>query len=192
MKNKLDSFLLKGMFSTYCVKDLQANGLLRLPAYDYQERKDHDLFAIASESVRTSSILMQRNFRILYVFENLVREFIISTFIDEDKTTEWFEIRANTDMKKKLIDRKKNEEKNQWHTGRNEHPLFYMDFSDLSKLILAHWDVFKDYFPDQAWVSSRIKDAERTRNVIAHTNILSAEEGQRLEMHLRDWIRQIG
>ena len=59
-------------------------------------------------------------------------------------------------------------------------------------LIINHWRVFDDFFPDQAWVTSRIKDTERTRNVIAHTNELPAEEGARLEMHLRDWIKQVG
>ncbi len=57
---------------------------------------------------------------------------------------------------------------------------------------ILNWPVFKDYFPDQAWVSSRIKESERSRNVIAHTNDLASEEGARLEMHLRDWINQIG
>ena len=95
-------------------------------------------------------------------------------------------------MKNKLTKRKSDEEKNQWHTGRNEHPLFYMDFGDLALLIINHWSVFSDFFPDQAWVTSRIKDTERTRNVIAHTNELPAEEGARMEMHLRDWIQQIG
>ncbi|MDO6674579.1 Swt1 family HEPN domain-containing protein [Tenacibaculum sp. 1_MG-2023] len=183
--------MLKGVFSTYCIKDLQANGLLRLPSYDNQEKKDHDLFAVASENIRTSSIIMQRYFRILFVFENSVRDFIQNTFFEIDGT-DWFTKRSNRDMKTKLEKRKANEQKNQWHTGRNEHPIFYMDFGDLSKLIINHWDVFQDYFPDQAWVTSRISDSERSRNVIAHTNILASEEGQRLEMHLRDWINQIG
>ncbi len=191
MKEKLDSFMLKGVFSTYCIKDLQAKGLLRSPTYDNQERKDHDLFAVASESIRTSSIIMQRYFRILYVFENSIREFIQNTLVEVDGK-DWFEKRSNRDMRNKLEERKKSELRNQWHTGRNEHPIFYMDFGDLSKLIINHWELFQDYFPDQAWITSRISDSERTRNVIAHTNILAAEEGQRLEMHLRDWINQIG
>ena len=95
-------------------------------------------------------------------------------------------------MIEKLDKRKRSEEKNQWHTGRNQHDLFYMDFGDLALLIINHWDVFVDYFPDQAWVTSRVSDCERTRNVIAHTNELAADEGARLEMHLRDWIKQIG
>jgi hypothetical protein len=134
---------------------------------------------------------MQRYYRILYIFENLVREFISNTFSEVDGDN-WFERRANKPMKDKYDKRKADEKKNLWHTGRNEHPLFYMDFGDLSLLIINHWDLYSDYFPDQAWIASRIKDTERTRNVIAHTNELPSEEGARLEMHLRDWIKQVG
>ena len=49
----------------------------------------------------------------------------------------------------------------------------------------------KDFFDNQTWILSRVQDAERTRTVIAHTNLLSSEEGERLEMYLRDLMRQI-
>lgn len=133
---------------------------------------------------------MQRWYRMLYVFENIVREFITQTFLDIDGDT-WFDKRASKDMKKSVTDRKAKEAKNQWHTGRNEDEIYYLDFGHLGLLITNHWDVFKDFFPDQAWVTSRIQDAEKTRNVIAHTNVLSSEEGLRLEMYLRDFLRQI-
>jgi len=94
-------------------------------------------------------------------------------------------------MKTKVKDRKLKEEKNQWHVGRNQHPLYYLDFGDLGNLIKNNWDVFKDFF-DQTWILSRIDEAEKTRNVIAHTNVLSSEEGQRLELYLRDVLKQIG
>jgi hypothetical protein len=67
-----------------------------------------------------------------------------------------------------------------------------MDFGDLAKLITNNWSEFEDLLPNQSWVQSRLDEAERTRNVIAHTNILSSEESARLEMYLRDWIKQIG
>jgi hypothetical protein len=191
MKKDINNFALKGIFASYCVRDLQTSGLLRTPELRGEEIKDHSLFVTASEKIRNGSIQMQRYYRMLYVFENLVREFIDNTFKDIDGEN-WFDGRANKAMKDKLEKRKSDEEKNQWHTGRNEHPLFYMDFGDLALLIINHWTVYADFFPDQAWVTSRIKDTERTRNVIAHTNELPAEEGARLEMHLRDWIKQIG
>ena len=193
MNADINNFMLKGLFASYCVKDLQTEGLLRTPLYTQEERKEHDLFVSCPEKIRSGSVQMQKYFRMLYVFENLVRDFIHTTFSDpEIDGDNWFEKRANSDMKKKVAQRKKAEEQNQWHVGRNEHPIYYIDFGDLSLLLINHWDIFKDYFPDQAWITSRINEAERTRNVIAHTNDLAAEEGMRLEMHLRDWIKQIG
>lgn len=188
---EINNFMLKGIFTSYCIKDLQTAGLLRTPIYTTEERKEHDLFVSIPEKIRSGSLQMQKYFRFLYVFENIVRDFVDSTFSEIDGD-DWFEKRSTREMKVKLENRKKNEENNQWHVGRNEHPLFYLDFSDLSLLITNHWDIFRDFLPDQAWVTSRIKESERTRNVIAHTNDLAAEEGVRLEMHLRDWIKQIG
>lgn len=192
MNSQINNFALKGLFAAHSIRDMQTSGVLRTPAHSEQERKEHDLYIAASSQAREGSMQMQRYYRMLYIFENLVREFVDATFKDEDKKDDWFDIRANKEMKKKLEARKASEEKNQWHKGRNDHPLYYMDFGDLALLIINHWSIFKDYFPDQAWVSSRIKDTERTRNVIAHTNQLSSEEGVRLEMHLRDWLNQIG
>lgn len=191
MAKDINNFTLKGLFAANCIKDLQTSGILRTPERSSSEQKDHDLFVSASERIRFGSLQMQRYYRMLYVFENLVREFINNTFFEIDGEN-WFDARANKGMKEKLEKRKQDEEKNQWHTGRNQHPLFYMDFGDLALLVTNHWTVFVDYFPDQAWVVSRIRDTERTRNVIAHTNELPAEEGARLEMHLRDWIKQVG
>lgn len=186
MNKTVSDFVLRGVFGSYCVKDLQTAGLLRTPLYTETERREHSLFVATPEKIRSGSLQMQKYFRLLYVFENLVREFIDTTFKDTGDGDNWFDGRATTGMKKKVEDRKKSEEKNLWHVGRNEHALFYLDFSDLGLLIINHWPVFKDFFPDQAWVSSRITESERTRNVIAHTNDLPAEEGARLEMHLRD------
>jgi hypothetical protein len=191
MDKDFSNFTLKGLFASYCIKDLQTSGILRTPNQSVEVEKDHNLFVTASEKIRFGSLQMQRYYRMLYIFENLVREFITNTLNDIDGDN-WFDTRANKGMKDKYEKRKSDEEKNHWHTGRNEHPLFYMDFGDLSLLIINHWGVFSDFFPDQAWVTSRIRDTERTRNVIAHTNELPAEEGARLEMHLRDWIKQVG
>jgi len=78
-------------------------------------------------------------------------------------------------MKLKVSQRMDQEEKNQWHVGRNKQPIYYLDFGDLGSLITAHWSIFSDFFDNQAWLISRIQDAEKTRNVIAHTNLLSSE-----------------
>ena len=191
MKTQINDFVFTGILATHCIRDLQTKGLLRTPAGTPNERREQDLFAPVPESIRRGSIQMQRWYRMLFVFENLVRDFIITRLTELDGE-DWFEKRATTDMKKKVERIKKDEQKNQWHVGRNKQRIYYLDFGDLGLLITNHWDVFKDFFDNQAWVVSRIQDAERTRNVIAHTNLLSSEEGDRLEIYLRDFLKQIG
>ena len=169
---------------------MQALGQLRDPISPEQDRADIDLLAPVSESVRAGSLYMQRCYRLLFVLENVVREFVQDVLQEIDKE-EWFDKRASREMKKKVEDRKSTEAKNQWHAGRNPHPIYYLDFGDLALLIQTHWTEFKDLLPTQSWAVSRLQDAERSRNVIAHTNLLSDEEVIRLEMHVRDWVRQV-
>ena len=191
MKRQISDFVFTGILASHCVVDLQARGLLRSPAGTLEERRQQDLFAPVPESIRGGSLQMQRWYRMLFVFENLVRDFIMTRLVEIDGET-WFDMRATVDMKRKVEERKQKEEKNQWHVGRNKGSIYYLDFGDLGLLITNHWHVFKDFFDNQAWVTSRIQDAERTRNVIAHTNLLASEEGLRLEMYLRDFMLQIG
>lgn len=191
MKTQINDFVFTGILTSHCIRDLQTKGLLRTPAGTADERREQDLFAPVPEIIRGGSTQMQRWYRILFVFENLVRDFIITRLRELDGEN-WFEIRATPAMKKKVEKREKDEKKNQWHVGRNKQPIYYLDFGDLGLLITNNWTVFKDFIDNQAWIISRIQDAERTRNVIAHTNLLSSEEGERLEMYLRDFLRQIG
>lgn len=191
MKRDLNHFVFSGMLAVHAVRDMEAAGVVRGKAATAAERRDQDLFAPIQEDVRGGSLQMGRHYRILYVLENIVRKFITDRFYEQDGD-EWFDKRGSSDMKGKLVKRKEAEEKNEWHAGRNRHPIFYMDFGDLSRLITNHWALFEDLLPSQVWVQSRLDEAERTRNVIAHTNLLASEEGDRLELNLRDWIKQIG
>jgi hypothetical protein len=186
----MSDFVFTGIMASHCVRDLQSRGFLRTPAVTADERREQDLYAAVPSSIREGSIQMQRWFRMLFVFENVLRDFIATRFI-ELKGDDWFEACSTAPMRAKIKDRKEKEQKNQWHVGRNQHPLFYLDFGDLGNLIKNNWEVFKDFF-DQNWILSRIDDVEKTRNVIAHTNLLPSEEGQRLEIYLRDLLKQIG
>lgn len=191
MTQDIRGFVFSGLLAKHATRDMEASGLLRKKAVSAQERKEQDLLASVEESVRAGAVSMQRVYRMLFVLENVVRS-LINERLKDKYGTNWFDAKATTPMKTKLADRKIKEEKNQWHTGRKKEPLYYMDFGDLSKLIVNNWTEFDDLLPNQSWVKSRLEEAERSRNVIAHTNILSSEEASRLEMYLTDWIKQIG
>jgi hypothetical protein len=185
-------FIFRGILAGALIRDMEADGTLRHRDASDIERDHVDALASVSLQIRAKARYMQRAYFVLHVFENLVREFIDTTFSEIDKTQDWFDSRASGRMKSKLVQRMESEQKNSWHSGRNKSSLFYMDFGDLSDLITSHWECYKDLLPNQAWVVSRIGDAERSRNVIAHTNVLDEDEIIRLEQHLRDWIRQLG
>jgi hypothetical protein len=189
--DNITNFVFRGLLCSRAVAEMEAEGLLRTPAQTPEERSDHDMLASVQSSIRGASIEMQRYYRLLYVFENLVRSFVDERFREEDQKDDWWSARSTTDMRKKVEIRKREEQRNAWHPGRNQHPLFHVDFGDLALLITNHWPVFKDYFPDQSWVASRIQETEKSRNIIAHTNRLPADEGVRLERHLRDWLAQV-
>jgi hypothetical protein len=191
MNDGLRQFVFKGLLARHAVTDLQTEGLLHKPAPGVVTRDDIDLFASVQQSIRNGSIQMQRVYRILYVLENMVRDLIASRFSESDGLA-WFDAKASSAMKTRVAQRKEQEDRNQWHSGRNKDEIFYLDFGDLAKLITTHWNLFQDLLPSQAWVQARLDEAERSRNVIAHTNLLSAEEVARMELYLRDWMKQIG
>jgi hypothetical protein len=191
MSQDLKDFVFRGFLAVHSCRDLQAQGLLHQPMSPISQRHDIDLLAPVQESVRNGALQMQRAYLLLFVLENIVRELISSRFLEEDGA-DWFDKRATSPMKSKVVDRKEKEQRDLWHTGRNKHPIYYLDFGDLSKIIVNHWTHFEDLLPGQPWVQSRLDEAEKTRNVIAHTNVLSSEEVDRLELYLTDWIKQIG
>lgn len=191
MSDQLKSFIFNGLLAKHAVKDMQSNGMVHTADVTNTQRLETDLFASVQELIRSNSLQMQYAFRLLFALENTVRELITSRFYDADGAA-WFDLRATLPMKTKVQNRVDAERKNQWHAGRNQEPIFYLDFGDLAKLIINNWPTFEDLLPNQAWVQGRLDDAERSRNVIAHTNVLSSDEISRLEMYLRDWIKQIG
>lgn len=75
---------------------------------------------------------------------------------------------------------------------RGAGEIHYTDFGDLTSLIRNNWASFEDLFPDQNWVITRLEELEATRNIVAHSNVLDERELQRLRLHMKDWILQVG
>ena len=192
MNGNLRDFVFRGFLGVHACRDMQTQGLLHQPLSSVSQRHDIDLLAPIQESVRNAALQMQRAYLLLFTLENIVRELITSR-LEESNGADWFEKCATNQMKTKVTDRKQKEDRDLWHTGRNKLPIYYLDFGDLSKLIVNNWLQFEDLLlPGQPWVQARLDEAEKSRNVIAHTNVLAPEEVDRLEMYLTDWMKQIG
>ena len=190
MKRTVGDFMFAGLRVAHDLKDKERQGQLASPRHLRAADDTTGVFAPVPASLRISSLRMQKSYRVMFVFENLVRELIVEQ-MSEKHGANWFNKVSTPPMKKKHQDRLKEEEKNGWHQGVETYAIYYLDFGDLGRMIRNHWQVFKEFFPDQAWVENRMREAERCRNVVAHSKQLGSEDQSRLEMHLKDWINQV-
>ena len=70
--------------------------------------------------------------------------------------------------------------------------LSFVEFGDLSNIIIGEWEEFEDLVISQHWLQQRFDELEQTRNFIAHNRFLLPGEFQRVEMYIADWNRQVG
>jgi len=126
----------------------------------------------------------------LYVVENSLRHLIVHTLRKKHGDT-WWNCRVPTAVKRSVESRKRQEGKNRWHTRRGGHNIFYTDFGDLGSIIINNWEDFKEIFPSQRWIQTRIDEIELSRNIIAHNNPLPKREIKRLELYFEDLKRQL-
>lgn len=189
--HSLHDFVFRGLMCDRLLLELEHVGRIRPKDAGRSEQEEVDALAAVEPAVKARARYMMDVYFVLFVFENLIRHFIEQR-LEELHGEDWFDETALSRTKQKREQRRKSEESNQWHQGRSAGPLYYVDFGDLSSIITNNWNDFSDLLPSQAWVQARIDEAERSRNVIAHTNVLPEEEAARLKQHLRDWVRQVG
>lgn len=134
---------------------------------------------------------MMKVYWYLYAIENYLRIFIEKTSIDAYGTNYFPELTLPKNIKGKIDGRKRNEEKNRWVSIRGNSDLFYLDFIEMSALIQNNWDLFKTFFPDQAWISSKLNELYAIRNLIAHNSYIGEHERRILQVTFRSIMMQL-
>jgi hypothetical protein len=56
----------------------------------------------------------------------------------------------------------------------------------------ANWEAFEAFLPSRDWTGSVFDSVERSRNVIMHSGNLGPRDIERVGIHIRDWITQVG
>jgi hypothetical protein len=125
----------------------------------------------------------------LYCIENSLRLFIEK--ILRDKYGDDYSNQFSDGIKRTIITRKDNEQKNKWLTFRGSSDLFYLDFKELSSVIRSNWSLFEKYFPSQDWIASKIEDLSQVRNLIAHNSFVSEQERKLMKSYFEIILKQI-
>lgn len=138
---------------------------------------------------------MANAYIIVYCLENFLRDFIdrkLTDFYGSDYESK------NVFSKKtrnRANDRKKEESANRWLAIRGDKILYYLDFAELPDVVTLedNWNnIFKNYFPSQDWIKSKLDELYQIRNRIAHNSYLDDNSFKTLELYYHQIISQIG
>ena len=141
---------------------------------------------------RNQALEMARLYAVVHAFENEERSLIRDT-LQEKIGVQWWETDAVPKQLKKMAEsRQETALKDSWLQGSKSDRLEYVDFGDLSALIIQNWEHFKDIMPTQEWIKQRMLELEKTRNFIAHNRMLLPSEFHRVYMYISDWNKVIG
>lgn len=127
----------------------------------------------------------------LYAVENYLRLFIERIAVNCFGKEYLLSLKLSSNAKKGIEIRKKDEAKNAWMSIRGSSDLFYLDFKDLGDIILNNWELFKPYFPDQSWISSKINELGDCRNLVAHNSFLGDHERDVIRVNFNSIVRQL-
>ncbi len=144
-----------------------------------------------SGEVRQGAMRALPAFLAFFCLENAARE-LVRERLTQLHGVDWWNTHVSSAIRQKVETRREKEGENRWHTQRGAYELNYTDFGDLALILQQNWSDFADLFPDQNWITARLRELEQSRNVIAHNNVLDDREIDRIRMYLADWIRQVG
>lgn len=141
---------------------------------------------------RNDALEMARLYAVLHAFENEIRRLVRDT-LDENAGADWWGGDAiPKKVREKAESRRRTALADTWLEGAKDENLEYVDFGDLSQIIIANWDCFKEIIPSQSWLNQRMVELEKARNFVAHNRMLLPNEFQRIYMYISDWNKTVG
>lgn len=191
--SEIRSWMFKGMAAESRLDALEAAGTSVRDARDPRALQRVMPLEDFSPAVRRSSMRALEAYLAFFCLENSIRE-LIDQRLGENHGPNWSSDSSivSTSIQNRVDQRRQKEGKDRWHTIRGEADIYYTDFGDLRLIIQRNWADFEDLLPDQNWMIARLDELEKSRNVIAHSNVLDERELQRLRMNVKDWLRQVG
>ncbi|MBH0053777.1 hypothetical protein I6E74_06275 [Salinibacterium sp. SWN139] len=190
-ESSLREWLFAGLTVEDALNDLESEGTAVRASTDPQALQRVMPLEDYSSEIRASAMRALPAYLAFFVFENSVRE-VVSERLAERLGADWWDKAATSSITRDVQTRQAAEGKSRWHMRRGASEIYYTNFGDLASLIRKNWVEFEDLFPDINWVTSRFDDLEKSRNIVAHNNLLEPHEIARIALYLRDWTRQVG
>lgn len=193
MITSIKEFVFKGLLFEADAERFRSAGIsVGADLGESEDRLTSEALAPFGVQRRNDALEMARLYSVLHAFENEIRSFIRDT-LEEQVGPNWWDGSAIPASVRKLADsRLKEAQKDSWLEGAKTDKLEFVDFGDLSAIMVQNWEHFKDVVPSQDWLRQRMNELEKARHFVAHNRMLLPGEFQRIYMYVSDWNKQIG
>lgn len=141
----------------------------------------------ASHNNKVAADRMTEFYKIFYILENEIRDFVTS-ILDNNNETDWWSDCVPEDVQKYALNNQKKESR-EGLPPRSRRLIDYTTFGHLGEIIKMNWDDFAGVFPN-ASIERMEKVMARlnlSRGPIAHSGLLPEGEVVRLKLAVRDW-----
>ena len=141
----------------------------------------------ANSKTEANADRMAEFYKLFYILENEIREFI-SAILEESVGINWWDELVPEEVKKYALTNRLRESK-EGLPPRSKNLIDYTTFGHLGEIMKANWETFAGIFP-----SAQIERMEKVlsrlglaRGPIAHCGYLPEDEVVRLKLAIRDW-----
>ena len=188
---ELRDFLFRGLMFEAEVGTFQSAGIqVGADTKQAEERLLSEALAPFNVATRNNALEMARLYSVLHCFENEVRKLIRET-LAEKEGPDWID-KLPAKTKTFAEGRQATAFADSWLEGEKSDLLGFVDFGQLSAIIIEKWASFEDIIPSQHWLKQRMDELEKVRNFIAHNRMLLPSEFQRIYLYIADWNRAVG
>jgi hypothetical protein len=148
----------------------------------------HDLARLVPEHLR-DAISASETYKLFFVFENYLREFVVDVLSADPATTWWDKLPK--DVQDEITKLGETEEDKSWMAVGSRDKSALMTYPQLLRVIDHCWKgAFEDLVRDKTLVQEARLIAH-LRNTTCHMTTVPEEEIQRVRQTMRDWFRVV-
>jgi hypothetical protein len=153
---------------------------------DIVQQVDFGQLNLLPQDIQDKGREMSDVYLYLYCIENSLR-----IFIGEIQKTET--VTVPTKVQETINKMKQSEQESKYLPVRGDSDLFYCDFTQLGKIIVANWNIFGKYFPNknEHWLNVMIDELYKIRCLVAHNSFVGDHERQSLKVYYKNITLQL-
>lgn len=148
----------------------------------------YDLASVLPQHLR-NAIVASETYKLFFVFENYLREFVIEV-LSSDPARTWWD-RLPSDVREEVTRLEETEGAKSWMAVGSRDKSALMTYPQLLKVMDHCWkDAFEDLVRDKTLIQEARLIAH-LRNTTCHMTSVPDEEVERVRQTMRDWFRVV-